>query len=101
MSQRGRNEKAGEPAECPICKKVVRRLGKHPKHLHLALSPSTLNLLLDVVEAAEAYHRRVAEVEANMPPDNSVELLHWAAEEYRLGENLRSALAAPEADHAV
>jgi len=51
-----------------------------PKHLHLALSPDTLNLLLDVVEAAEDVSRQAS------PKRDAA---------------LRSALAALEADHAV
>ena len=51
-----------------------------PKHLHLALSPDTLNQLLDVVEAAEDVSRQAS------PKRDAA---------------LRSALAALEADHAV
>ena len=73
-----------------------------PKHLHLALSPSTLNRLLNVVEAAEALLPE--NIDADFP---SVITGGWDAQVTRLTgiadrwAALRSALAALEADHAV
>ena len=56
-----------------------------PKHLHLALSPDTLNLLLDVVDSAVAF------------------CTDWAGDPDfgPATDRLVEAIAALEADHAV
>jgi hypothetical protein len=56
----------------------------------IAAAVNVLPALLDVAEAAQAWR---AHCDTPMGPDNSEQMLEWAATEYRLDEALRAALA--------